>query len=54
MHLDVIIILLLLIVIALLVRINEKLPGRDLAKEAMERYYKERENSEERKTRQEV
>ena len=36
--------ILLLIVIGILLRINSKLPGgRDLAKEAMDRYYMEKE-----------
>jgi hypothetical protein len=36
------IVILLLIIIGLLLRINSKLPGRDLAKEAVERYNEER------------
>jgi len=38
-----IILILLLVIIGLLLRINSKLPGRDLAKEAMDRYYREKE-----------
>lgn len=39
---DSIIILLLLVIIAILLRINAKLPGRDLAREAVDRYKKEK------------
>lgn len=35
---DIVIVLLLVVVIALLLRINAKLPGRDLVQEAVERY----------------
>ena len=41
-----VIILLLFVIIALLLRINTKLPGRDLAQEAMDRYYKEKDEKE--------
>ncbi|WP_274365777.1 hypothetical protein [Paenibacillus thermotolerans] len=43
-----IIIILQLIIIAILMRINSKLPKRDLVKEAMDRYYKEKEEEEKR------
>ncbi|WP_161601264.1 hypothetical protein [Paenibacillus luteus] len=36
--LGILIIILLVFIIVLLLRINSKLPGRDLAKEAIERY----------------
>ncbi|WP_263364551.1 hypothetical protein [Paenibacillus arenilitoris] len=39
---DVLIVILLVIAIALLLRINAKLPGRDRAKEAVDRYLEER------------
>ncbi|HZG86892.1 hypothetical protein [Paenibacillus sp.] len=40
---DAIIVVLLLVIVGLLARINSKLPGgRDLAQEAMERYYQEK------------
>jgi len=39
----IVVVLLLVVIIGLLLRINSKLPGgRDLAKEAMDRYYKEK------------
>ncbi|MGO4547246.1 hypothetical protein AB4Z29_20905 [Paenibacillus sp. 2TAB23] len=40
---DVVIVILLLIIISILLRINSKLPKRDLAEEAINRYYKEKE-----------
>jgi len=50
---EVVVILLLLVIIGLLLRINSKLPGgRDLAKEAMDRYYKEKAEREERERQQ--
>jgi len=39
---QVLIVILLLIIITLLLRINSKLPRRDLAKEALERYQEEK------------
>lgn len=39
---NIIIIVLLVVIIALLLNINSKLPGRDLAKEAIERYEKKK------------
>ncbi|CAM4489003.1 hypothetical protein FHS16_005174 [Paenibacillus endophyticus] len=40
---DVVIVILLLIIISILLRMNSKLPKRDLAKEAIDRYNKEKE-----------
>lgn len=45
---DFVIVILLLIIIAMLLRMNSKLPKRDLVKEAMDRYYKEKEEEEKR------
>lgn len=40
---DIVIVILLLIIISILLRINSKLPKSDLVKEAIDRYYKEKE-----------